>query len=179
MTLALVRHGRTDWNRERRLQGQSDITLDTIGEAQARAAGSVLATAVWARVVTSPLRRAVQSAEIIRRHLGSVEYHVDPRLVERNYGEADGLPVADAWERWPDQNYPGAEPLAAVSMRASQALYALEQEEGDTVVVAHGTLLRAGIEALTEQRCPRILNGEIVLLERGARQGFTARRLVG
>ncbi|WP_068492676.1 histidine phosphatase family protein [Pseudoclavibacter helvolus] len=71
MTLALVRHGRTAWNLERRLQGRSDIALDAHGELQAHAAGRLLARAQWGRVVTSPLTRAAQTASIIGSYFGS------------------------------------------------------------------------------------------------------------
>lgn len=177
MTLALVRHGRTAWNRERRMQGQSDIALDPVGEAQAEAAGRLLATAVWTRIVSSPLRRASQSAEIIRRHMPHAEYRVHDGLVERHYGEADGLQVTEAWERWPDQNYPGAESVAATADRAASALRALLRDDVDTVVVAHGTLLRLGIEAVTGHPCSRLSNGDVVLLEGSEAVGYTARWL--
>lgn len=179
MTLALVRHGRTSWNRDRRMQGRADIALDAVGEIQAHAAGELLATAVWARVVTSPLRRAAMSAEIIHSHIPGAEYRVDESLVERDYGEADGLPVTDVWERWPDQDYPGAESVEDATARAFRVLSGLAQEPGASVVVAHGSLLRLGISALIRQPCPRILNGEVVLLDGDGRSGYAARRMTG
>lgn len=177
MTLALVRHGRTAWNHERRMQGQSDIALDRVGEAQADAAGRLLARAVWSQIVTSPLRRAAQSAEIIRGHIPRAEYRVHEDLVERHYGEADGLPIAEVWERWPDQDYPGAESLAATADRAAGALRELLREGVNTVVVAHGTLLRLGIETVTEQPCSRLSNGDVILLDGDQAAGYTARRV--
>lgn len=179
MTLALVRHGRTPWNLERRMQGRSDIPLDEVGRAQADAAGRLLAEAVWHRVVSSPLQRAVLSAEIIRRHVGDLPFGTDPVLLERDYGDADGLPVAEAWERWPDGEYPGSEPVDATRDRAAGAFRSLARAEGSTIVVAHGALLRAGIQALTGSDCPRIGNGEVVLLETSAAGRFIARSLSG
>lgn len=178
MTLALVRHGRTEWNRQRRMQGRADIPLDDHGRAQADAAGRLLASAVWDRVVTSPMERAMETARIIRSHLRGAEWMIDEDLVERDYGQAEGMAVADASERWPDQDYPGAESIAHVALRGAAALSELLDAGRDAVVVAHGTLLRVSVDALTGQQCPRILNGEIILLERDG-AGCRARRLTG
>ncbi|WP_158231536.1 histidine phosphatase family protein [Microbacterium sediminis] len=178
MTLALVRHGRTEWNRQRRMQGRADIPLDDHGRAQADAAGRLLASAVWERIVTSPLERAAETARIIRSHLGEAEWLIDEDLVERDYGRAEGMAVAEAAERWPDQDYPGAESLAHVALRGAAALSELLDAGRDAVVVAHGTLLRVSVDALTGQVCPRILNGEVILLDRDT-TGCHARRLTG
>ncbi|WP_110588097.1 histidine phosphatase family protein [Microbacterium suaedae] len=178
MSLALVRHGRTDWNRRRRMQGASDVPLDDHGREQAAAAGRVLALAVWDRIVSSPLTRAQESAEIVAAHLGIEVSGTDVRLVERDYGEAEGLAVAEVQERWPDQAYPGSEPVAEVAARGVHALRELLDDGRNAVVVAHGTTLRLSIEALTGEACPRIHNGEIVMLE-GDTRAPRARRLTG
>lgn len=179
MTLALVRHGRTPWNRERRMQGSADIALDGVGEEQAAAAGRLLAGAVWTRVVSSPLRRAVQSAEIIAAHLPGARLDRIAELAERHYGEAEGLPVAEVRERWPDEDYPGAESVEATRDRGVGVLRELLLEGENTIVVAHGTLLRVAIDGLTGASCPRILNGEVILLDADGAGGFQTRRLGG
>lgn len=175
MTLALVRHGRTSWNRRLRMQGRTDIPLDEYGREQADAAGRTLALAVWDRVVSSPLVRARQTTDIVMSHLPGLPHETDDRLGERDYGEAEGMPVAEAKERWPAQDFPGSEPLTAVAERGAAALRELA-DQGSSVVVGHGTIFRAAIGALTGDECPRILNGEIVLLERTG-GAFRARRL--
>lgn len=177
MTLALVRHGRTAWNLERRLQGRSDIALDAHGEAQAEAAGRLLARAQWGRVFTSPLTRAAQTAVILGSHLGAADPVVEPDLLERDFGEAEGMRVAEAAERWPSGDYPGSETAVELGRRAGSALGALLEAPGTAVVVSHGVFLRAGIEAVTGGVCPRILNGQVVLLEPGAGRRPTARFL--
>ncbi|QLD11684.1 histidine phosphatase family protein [Microbacterium oleivorans] len=179
MTLALVRHGRTAWNRERRMQGRSDLVLDGVGEEQAAAAGRILSGAVWARIVSSPLRRAVQSAEIIGAHLPGIRHERRSDLVERDYGQAEGRLVAEARENWPDEGYPGAESIDATRERGAGALRDLLRQGENTVVVAHGTVLRLAVEALTGSPCPRILNGEVILVEAGAMGELRARRLSG
>jgi broad specificity phosphatase PhoE len=106
-----------------------------------------------------------------------IEHHIDADLAERNYGAAEGLPVAEARERWPDEDYPRAEPLSSATPRAARVLRQLFQARGDSVVVAHGTLLRLGIQSLTQSQHPRILNGAIVLLEQDGADGYVVRCL--
>lgn len=181
MTLALVRHGRTAWNADRRMQGRTDIVLDEQGRCQAVAAGRLLARAQWARVVSSPLQRAVQSAQLIAAELAAhgtaPSVALDAQLIERDYGRAEGLAVGHVRERWPDGEYPDAEPASAATARAHEALTRLAGEAGDSVVVAHGTLLRLGVQSLTGSPCPRILNGQVILVDRAPGGGYVARLL--
>lgn len=179
MTIALVRHGRTAWNLSRRMQGRSDIALDAHGRAQAVAAGELLSRARWVRIVSSPLARAVETASLIGESLAGVEHCTDDRLIERDYGRAEGLPVSEVHERWPDADYPDAEPIADLTERARRAFHDIEQRDGDSIIVSHGTLLRTAVEDLTGSACPRILNGQVVLLDRDGSGGLVGRFLSG
>ncbi|TPX05042.1 histidine phosphatase family protein, partial [Schumannella luteola] len=114
VTLAFVRHGQTDWNREGRLQGSSDIPLNDTGREQALAAERMLAEWTWDAVVSSPLARARETARIVADGLGLPLGPAYPELVERDYGPLEGLPDTEVIARWPDRRYPGAEPLDAV-----------------------------------------------------------------
>lgn len=178
MTLALVRHGRTEWNRARRMQGRTDIPLDAHGRAQAGATGRALSVAVWRRIVASPMLRARETAEIIARHVPGVRVEIDEGLVERGYGRAEGVAVAEARERWPDEDFPGAEAVADATARGAAAVRALFADSRPTVAVAHGTLIRLAVSELTGEDCPRILNGQVVLLDRDG-DGFRARTVTG
>lgn len=177
MTVALVRHGRTAWNLARLMQGRSDVPLDAHGRAQASAAADLLSRAQWHRIVSSPLARAMETAELIADRLDGVDLVRDERFVERDYGEAEGMPVCEAHERWPDADYPDAEPMDRVIRRAIRALADAERGGADCIIVSHGTLLRAAVEELTGSPCPRILNGQVVLLERDAARRLTGRIL--
>ncbi|GEK87372.1 histidine phosphatase family protein [Microbacterium aerolatum] len=177
MTVALVRHGRTAWNLARRMQGRADIPLDAHGRAQAESAAELLSRASWDRIVTSPLRRASETASLIRMKLAHAEVTTDAHLIERDYGVAEGMAVSEARERWPESDYPDAEPLNETTQRARRVLTRIERLEGNSIVVAHGTLLRVGVEALTAGKCPRILNGQVVLLERDGAERLVARFL--
>ncbi len=167
MTLVLVRHGETAWNAERRMQGRTDNPLNATGRAQAREVAIALEGVVADRVVASPLVRARQTAGVVAAHLGLVDVVIDGDLLERDFGDAEGMPVAGVAERWPDGDYPGAEPLAAVAARGARALARWRGE--DAIVVAHGVLLRATLERITGAPVARIRNGEPLLLHADGR----------
>ncbi|WP_461170195.1 histidine phosphatase family protein [Arthrobacter sp. Z1-15] len=170
--LVLVRHGETDWNRERRLQGRTDNPLNEVGRAQARKAGQLLAANQWDVVVSSPLKRAVQTAHLIAEALGLQPAGIVPGLVERDYGPAEGLPLNGLTE--PQVTAALAigigEPEDAVAQRALGALHGLaEHYSGQRIIaVAHGTLIRLTLSALTGQPYPRVQNGEVVEVPLGA-----------
>ncbi|RFA17909.1 histidine phosphatase family protein [Subtercola boreus] len=151
-TFALVRHGETDWNAERRIQGRSDVPLNDTGRDQVRATAALLRAEEWDFVVSSPLSRARESAEILAAELGlEVIGHV-PELVERHYGLAEGMQDGDELRAL---RIPGgfleAETEEDVAARASVALRALVAEHPGAriIVVAHGTLIRLGLSALS------------------------------
>lgn len=101
--LTLIRHGLTDWNTSGRFQGHSNIALSDEGRAQARSLGERLTRSEHIDIIyTSPLRRAVESAEIA---LPNREFHVDERLMELNFGSFEGHTLAEnqtqeSWQWW-------------------------------------------------------------------------------
>ncbi|GAA4036368.1 histidine phosphatase family protein [Arthrobacter methylotrophus] len=147
-TFALVRHGQTDWNAQRRIQGSTDIPLNDVGRNQARDAVAVLSAYEWDAVVCSPLSRAVETAKLIAGGLGlRVTRHV-PELAERSFGHAEGLqdgPELDAL-RIPG-GFRGAEDEDDAASRGLGALHALAEEFAGhrVLVVAHGTLIRLSL----------------------------------
>lgn len=101
-----LRHGQTDWNREGRFQGHTDVPLNATGIAQAQAAAARLASAPIDRIVTSPLIRALKTAAIVAETIDR-PIHVDRGLMERNFGSFDGQVIRDVKLRHglsPDQN---------------------------------------------------------------------------
>ena len=90
----LVRHGQTEFNRERRIQGHVDSPLTELGQRQARAVGGLLSDLIrdpagW-RIVSSPLGRARSTAEIIAARLGGLAVELDARIQEMSWGAYDG-----------------------------------------------------------------------------------------
>ncbi|HEX2040977.1 MAG TPA: histidine phosphatase family protein [Acidimicrobiales bacterium] len=145
--LVLVRHGQTQVNAEGRLQGRLDVPLSELGRRQAASLASAVGDA--ARVVSSPLRRARETAEVF-----GLPVEVDERWVEMDYGDYDGRPLAevpaDLWEQWrADARYrpPGGESLAEVGERVRAACTELvgEAAERDVVVVSHVSPIKAAV----------------------------------
>ncbi|QRM18800.1 histidine phosphatase family protein [Dechloromonas sp. TW-R-39-2] len=99
--ICLVRHGETEWNAERRIQGQIDIGLNQTGLRQAEAAGRWLSSAGITALYSSDLKRARTTAEAIGAHLGLVPALL-PEMRERRYGVFEGLTYAEAQARFPD-----------------------------------------------------------------------------
>ena len=142
--LYLVRHGETDWNRARRIQGSTDIPLNETGRTQAARAGKLLSRRRWDGLASSPLSRAHETAEIIGAAIGISDIEVIPDIVERHYGDAEGLTDWEISTRFPDQVVPSRETREAVLLRVVPALIALAQRHPgeNLVVVAHGGVIR-------------------------------------
>ena len=162
---ALVRHGETDWNRERRIQGSTDIPLNELGRQQARATGALLATRRWTALVASPLSRAAETARLIGEHVGLGDPELEPRLAERDYGAAEGLTGFEIDALFPDgADVPGREARESVAERAVAALHDLAaRHPGEAViVVAHGGVIRSVLEAVDPGRHrEQITNGSV------------------
>ena len=144
--LYLVRHGETDWNRQRRIQGLTDIPLNSTGRDQARATGMLLARRRWDAVFASPLSRARETASLIATELGLPEPTLIDALVERNYGAAEGLDWMQVETRFPHgTRVPGRESREEVGARVVPALVELaEQHVGESlVIVSHGGAIRS------------------------------------
>ncbi|MDQ0827724.1 putative phosphatase [Arthrobacter sp. B2I5] len=174
-TFALVRHGQTDWNAERRLQGATDIPLNDVGRGQARDAVAVLAPYEWDAIVSSPLSRAAETADLIAAGLGlSVSRRV-PELTERSFGPAEGMqagPELDAL-RIPG-GFKGAESEDEAADRGLAALEALAEEfRGQRLlVVTHGTLLRVSLSRAIGQTLASVDNAVLNLAHHHAIDGW-------
>ncbi len=131
-TTLLLRHGETALSAERRFAGRGDIALTEHGLRQAAAAADRLAARGGIDlIVTSPLLRARQTAEAAARATG-VPVQADDALVELDFGTWEGLTIAEASQRWPDEVSawlasvdaapPGGESLAAATARVGAVL---------------------------------------------------------
>ena len=101
MHLFLVRHGETDWNNARRIQGNTDTPLNANGIAQAQQLAARIAGEKIDALYASPLARARATAEIIQRQCG-VALEFDDRLKEKGLGDLEGLTVDEFQARYPD-----------------------------------------------------------------------------
>jgi uncharacterized phosphatase len=149
--LYLVRHGETDWNRARKIQGSTDIPLNDTGRAQAARTGTLLARRSWDGVASSPLSRALETAQIIGRTVGIGEIETIDQIVERRYGEAEGLEDRELARRFPGSTpVPGRETREAVAARVIPALIGLAERHPDSnlIVATHGGVIRTVLNAV-------------------------------
>ncbi|MCX7175612.1 MAG: histidine phosphatase family protein [Proteobacteria bacterium] len=151
--LCLVRHGETDWNAERRVQGQIDIPLNAKGWTQAAFLARGLAEVSFTALYSSDLQRAMQTAEpsagILRLPIRS-----DPALRERHYGLLQSLTAEEARARHPQASLRHAARDSEYAFETGESLTAFEQRirecldglfrrhAGETIlVVTHGGVL--------------------------------------
>lgn len=142
--LVLARHGRTVLNAERRLRGHLDPPLDAIGHQEARALAATFFGVRVRRVVSSPLRRAVQTAAAVASPAG-VDVFQDRGLIDRDYGSWAGDRPTAVIEQWGSLDAaPGVEPSAEVTARARAALdrQVPYLDAGLVVLVAHDVVNR-------------------------------------
>jgi broad specificity phosphatase PhoE len=144
--LILVRHGRTEWNRVERFRGRADIELDEVGIKQAKAAAARIADWKVSAVYSSPLRRALTTAEIMAHPFG-LEVKPLPGIIDIDYGEWQGLSSEEAaikddglYSKWLENpqeiKFPGGESLNMVRERAASAVDGLiAQYPKETVVL--------------------------------------------
>jgi broad specificity phosphatase PhoE len=163
--LYLVRHGETEWNAARRIQGRTDIPLNDTGREQARQAAELLARRRWQGVYTSPLGRAHETARIIADRLGLAAVTDIDALVERDYGEAEGMGFDEIEALYPEGvRAPGQETREEVAARVVPALLELaERHPGERlVIVSHGGAIRSVLQtAEPGTRHPRITNASV------------------
>jgi probable phosphoglycerate mutase len=151
--IILVRHGQTEWNRVERFRGHKDVPLNKTGLAQAEATGQrIFAQLTPTAVYSSPLSRAVKTAEAIAKHF-DIPVQPHPDLIDINYGEWHGLTPEEARQHWPQQvdNWynnpeqaliPGGETLADLRSRAMQTVSELaDRHAGETIVLVGHTVI--------------------------------------
>jgi probable phosphoglycerate mutase len=149
LTLLLVRHGQSEWNAAGRMQGQiPHVPLTELGHAQAAAAARELAALHPGALLSSDLRRAVQTAEHCATATG-LPLTTTPALREQGYGVLEGRPSRELWDvvDWTDPHWSaeGGESLAQLHARVAAYLGQLRaRPPADVVaVVTHGDTIRA------------------------------------
>lgn len=156
--LGLFRHGQTDWNINFLLQGVTDIPMNQTGIEQVKLAAKAIKAEDWDVVLTSPLSRARQTAEIIASQNGFPEIIVEELLIERSFGEAEGL----SHEQWRAKysnldHIPGGESRSQLADRSKRLLENISQELAGKRVLAisHGALIRTLISIASSNKLPR------------------------
>jgi probable phosphoglycerate mutase len=160
--LILIRHGETVWNRERRMQGQSDSPLSDTGVRQARLLAQRMKDIAFNALYSSDSGRAHHTARSVAEATGH-ELIVEPRLRERHFGVFEGLTASEIEARHPeayarfksrDPEYvvPGGESAASFRERALACLTEIAERHADelVVVVTHGLVCDVAYRAANE-----------------------------
>ncbi len=144
MEVVLARHGETEWSRDLKHTGRSDLPLTDRGRAEAEKLRPAFAGRSFARVLSSPLERALDTCRLSGFGEGA---KLSDDLLEWDYGEYEGITTAEIREGRPDfylwrDGCPGGENAADVGERVDRVIEALRSLEGHAVLFSHGHALR-------------------------------------
>ena len=144
MVIYITRHGQTEWNVLKKVQGRADISLNEKGKEQAEITKKELEDVDFDLIICSPLKRAKETAEIINRDR-NIPIIYDDRIAERNFGEFEGLLRDDFdfygfWSYKKDYKYKEAENIKDFFKRIYGFIDSIKEEYKDKriLVVAHG-----------------------------------------
>ena len=156
--LILVRHDETEWSRERRHTGRTDVALTDHGRAQARHIAAAVESFHFTRSYASPLSRALETARLV-----GLDPDIEPDLLEWDYGRYEGITTAEiretdpGWSVWTHPVLDG-ESIDEVGARVDRLLHRLLELDGDIALVAHAHVLRVlgarwlGLDAVEGRR---------------------------
>lgn len=170
-TVYLVRHGETDWNVEGRLQGIQDTSLNEMGKKQAHACGAFLKTMNWDVLVSSPLKRAMETATTINEYVEKEQIVTINELKEKDFGHASGKTKEEIELAFPDGIVTGMEEDNRFKDRVLGALNSIREEFSNktVLVVAHGAVIHSILDSISEGQYghgkSRIDNGGISHLQ--------------
>ena len=151
MTIYLIRHGETDWNRQNKLQGTEDIELNETGIAQSFECAVALRGVPADCILSSPLKRATVTAEIISGYTGGIPVTVEQDLTERDFGVLAGMELKDRQALLGYGDDPRMEPFDRLSDRLLRVLrrYIAEKKYECILAVSHGGAINAILSVLS------------------------------
>lgn len=168
-TIYLVRHGETDWNVNGVIQGQTDIPLNELGEIQATQCGKYLSEKDFNIIISSPLKRAKKSAQLINKFLNLPIIYQD-NLKERYFGIAEGQSKKDLIKQYPEQVYPNQEQRLSLNKRVMTELNKIIKTYPykNVVIVAHGAVINSMLSSISNHligsRITSLKNGSLTIL---------------
>ncbi len=150
-TVCIIRHGETDWNKERKFQGREDTELNDAGKRQASEIAAHLAGFSWDVIITSTLKRAAATADIVRLALETTPVVIDEAFIERDFGKASGLTLGEQELAFPDGVVPGKESDDALEKRVLEGLQGIARDYHDNkvVLVTHGAVINSILKAVS------------------------------
>ncbi|MCB5238438.1 MAG: histidine phosphatase family protein [Niallia nealsonii] len=151
--ICLIRHGETDWNAMGKIQGKTDIPLNENGKRQAQQCRDYLKDSNWDIIVTSPLKRAKQTAFIINEAL-QLQVVEMAEFMERSFGDAEGKTREERAILYPDQQYPNQESREELVNRIMNGLEKILVQFPDqkVLLVAHGAVIHTLLTVVSEDQ---------------------------
>ncbi|WP_073010417.1 histidine phosphatase family protein [Virgibacillus chiguensis] len=143
-TICFIRHGQTNWNKQGKLQGKTDIPLNDTGRDQAQACGKYLHAHNYDILICSPLLRAKETADIINQHLHLPIIKMDD-FKERSFGDAEGLTMEERKHRYPSGHFPNQEERVDFNQRVMTGVEKVNEQypQQRVLLVAHGAVINA------------------------------------
>jgi len=159
--LWVVRHGETDWNVSRRIQGWTDIPLNVLGQSQAERLAEKLQGIPFQIVISSDLQRAYQTAKTLAAHI-HCDVATNTLLREQCFGRAEGLLRDDVDRKFP-HGAPDAESKQTLALRARNLLQTVSNQyaSGRILCVSHGGMIRCILQVVGETTVPIIRNTSV------------------
>ncbi len=148
--VCFLRHGQTDWNLQFKMQGREEVPLNETGIAQARDSAEGFKDALtragisWTKIISSPLSRARDTAEIIKDAVGCEYFGIDERVIERDFGEMSGL-VYEEYSRATFNNVPEiktVETIESLMDRLNDFIRDNVSAGERVLIVTHGAVTR-------------------------------------
>lgn len=145
MNIFVIRHGETDWNATGRWQGWEDIELNENGRTQAYHCAEKIKDRKWGAIITSPLKRARETADILATVLGIDNVQEDNDLIERDIGQVSGMTAEERNIMFPDGYYEGLEDWELLCNRMFSAVLNAAQRfyPQDIIIISHDGAIRA------------------------------------
>ncbi len=145
-----IRHGETDWNKRNIIMGSIDIPLNDYGIEQARCAVMVLQKEAFDTIISSPRKRALKTAQVIAEQVQLQKpIIVDPGIVEREWGEAEGKLADPSKNLFDDADTPiGAETFSVFKVRIVEVVSLLLLKYDCPLIVSHGGVFKALADSL-------------------------------
>lgn len=155
-----MRHGETNWNVQRRIQGWSDIPLNSHGRRQAELVARHLQGIPFEALYSSDLQRAMSTAQAVSRWV-NLEATPESLLRERGFGEGEGLLQHEARQRFPN-GYRGRESDTQIHARARAMLTQLaNKHERRVLCISHGGFIRTVLDTIGLKEVPPLQNTSI------------------
>ncbi len=152
MKIYLIRHGQTDWNVQGRFQGREDIPLNENGMEQAKICGEVLQGTQFQAIISSPLKRASKTAQIIGKYVSVDQIITDEGITERDFSKVSGMTAQERDAFYASGEQDDKEPWDDLCARmfATMKTYAEQYPNQNIIMISHGASINSVLSVLSQ-----------------------------